>query len=449
MKINKWISVCLLAGFAGWSSIYGQHSAILDQYIQEAFADNRDLQQQALILQEQQKAVQEAQGLWKPTVNFGLNYTLAAGGRSISFPVGDLLNPVYSTLNNITQTNQFPQLENVEEQFLPNNFYDARVRITQPILNPDIKYNKAIKEKQLAIPEVQQSVIRRQLVRDIKMAYFQYLQAAEAVGIFENALQLLAENTRVNESLVRNGAAIPGVLVRIQGETSNVEGQLTLAKSQLENAAGYFNFLLRRPYDAPILRDTTLPELPGTMTAPALVREEVQQLDKALDIQEMVLEYQQTFRQPKLGVQLDLGSQGFNFNWGGYGLMGLSLEVPLYAGKRNLMKIDQTNLAIQRLRTQQQQVQEQIQLQVNIAETKLKGSLGAFEQYSYQINAADRFYRDVQRRYREGQAGYIEVLDGRTQLTNAKIQQSLARLQVWTQWVEWEFAVAAYPVAAE
>ena len=133
MKINKWISVCLLAGFAGWTSIYGQHSAILDQYIQEAFADNRDLQQQALILQEQQKAVQEAQGLWKPTVNFGLNYTLAAGGRSISFPVGDLLNPVYSTLNNITQTNQFPQLENVEEQFLPNNFYDARVRITQPI----------------------------------------------------------------------------------------------------------------------------------------------------------------------------------------------------------------------------------------------------------------------------------------------------------------------------
>jgi outer membrane protein len=41
------------------------------------------------------------------------------GGRFFNIPVGDLLNPVYSTLNAITQLELFPQIENVNQNFFP------------------------------------------------------------------------------------------------------------------------------------------------------------------------------------------------------------------------------------------------------------------------------------------------------------------------------------------
>ena len=59
---------------------------------------------------------------------------LAAGGRAIDFPIGDLLNPVYSTLNALTQTNQFPQVENESITFLPHNFQETKI-VNEEILN--------------------------------------------------------------------------------------------------------------------------------------------------------------------------------------------------------------------------------------------------------------------------------------------------------------------------
>jgi hypothetical protein len=40
------------------------------------------------------------------------DYFMAGGGRTVDFPVGDLLNPVYTTLNQLTGGNNFPQVTN-------------------------------------------------------------------------------------------------------------------------------------------------------------------------------------------------------------------------------------------------------------------------------------------------------------------------------------------------
>jgi outer membrane protein len=93
--------------------------------------------------------------MYRPSVNFGTQYTLAYGGRSIALPIGDLFNPVYNTLNQLTGTNNFGSLENVETQFLPNNFYDARIRVQQPIYYPEISLGKSIKLEQIKLQELE------------------------------------------------------------------------------------------------------------------------------------------------------------------------------------------------------------------------------------------------------------------------------------------------------
>ncbi len=77
-----------------------------------------------------------------PSVNLTASYTLAAGGRVIEFPIGDLLNGAYATLNQLTASQRFPQLENQKILLAPNNFYDVKVRTTYPIFNKDIQHNQ-------------------------------------------------------------------------------------------------------------------------------------------------------------------------------------------------------------------------------------------------------------------------------------------------------------------
>jgi hypothetical protein len=48
------------------------------------------------------------------------SYTLAAGGRTIELPIGDLLNDVYSSLENLTGS-AFHRLK-IKCGFTPNNF---------------------------------------------------------------------------------------------------------------------------------------------------------------------------------------------------------------------------------------------------------------------------------------------------------------------------------------
>src|SRR5690349_10602896 len=83
-------------------------SPILDNYIQEGIKSNLQLKQEELNYQRSVENLHAARSLFFPQLSANASYSLANGGRKISIPVGDLLNPVYSTLNSLTRTENFP-----------------------------------------------------------------------------------------------------------------------------------------------------------------------------------------------------------------------------------------------------------------------------------------------------------------------------------------------------
>lgn len=416
---------------------------LLDAYVLEALEQSPYLKEQSFLIGKSQVALKEAKGYYLPEVGLGGTYSLAAGGRSISIPIGDLLNPVYSTLNYLTQTNDFPMVENAEEQFLPNNFYDVRLRTTLPLYNPDLRFQKKIRSEQVELEKDALAIRKRDLTRDVQTAYFQYLQASEAVKIFDNALALLRESHRLNEGLVRNGMAIPSTLIRIQGEISAVEAQKIQAESQQIIARSYFNHLLGRPYETAVETDTTFNTFPSAENPDdAGSREELYQLETAGRINGLKMDWEKSWRQPRVGMQLDLGSQNFNFEWGGYAILGLSVEVPIWDGARHSKRLQQAELDIQALQARRTWAEQQIQLQMTQANQALLTAIAVGESYEPQLQSAKRFYQETIRRFRENQANYIELLDARTQLTNLEIQASIARYQAWINWAQFRRAAA-------
>lgn len=418
---------------------------VLDTYIQEAFKNNLVLRQKHIGLEKSLLALKEAKSYFLPDINLGGSYFLAKGGRFIDIPVGDLLNPVYSTLNQLTGSNQFPQIKNVSEQFLPNNFYDVRVRTTYPIYNPDLKYNKQIKEQQIGLSEGEIAIYKRELIKEVKTAYFRYLLALEGAKIFENTTAVVKRGLSVNESLYKNGKGLPAYISRSEAEVQQVEAQWLTALNEAQKAKAYFNFLLNKELDAPV--EVSIPNLPQSIDLAnndkqaTQSREELSQLRVAENIGKTALKLNESFRQPRISTFLDLGSQGFeiiNADRGPYFMFGLQLDMPIFQGKRNLTKIDISRRELDNVKAQQELTTRQVELAAFSARNNLLTELANYRVTHKQLEAAVAYFKLIERGRTEGANSFIEWLDARNQLTTAEVQQQVNKYRTLIAWADFE-----------
>jgi len=83
------------------SFMHATPSTTLDQYIRQGLENNLALRQQKFSLEKSLEALKEAKGMFFPSISLQGSYSHAGGGRTIEFPVGDLLNPVHGSLNDL------------------------------------------------------------------------------------------------------------------------------------------------------------------------------------------------------------------------------------------------------------------------------------------------------------------------------------------------------------
>ncbi len=442
-----WISAYLL--FFGLSTASGQQ--VLDAYIREGFAKNKSLQQQHIAFQKSLHALKEAKSLFLPSVSLLGNYFLAEGGRTVDFPAGDLLNPVYRSLNQLTASSQFPELKNESILLNPNNFYDLRVRGSMPLLNAEIEYNRRIKKEQITLQQIEIDLYKRELVKEIKQAYFRYMQALDAIQVYQSATLLAAEGLRINQSLFKNNKANRTLVLRAENELVRYQTLAAQAGQNAASAKAYFNFLLNKNLEDSILIDS------GYLSVPALLqtemasgqREELQKLGIAGNISSHLKGMSQAYLIPKLSTFLDLGSQGFEWKYDNktrYYFFGLALQWDLFNSGRNRHKSRQAELDQQINKLQTETVDQQIELQQTIAEQKLNNALLGHQGAAKSYITAQANYEDAIKLYREGQLSYIELLDAQNQQVQSALQLGIARTETYLQAAETERAHASFNI---
>jgi len=425
---------------------------VLDDYIAQGLANNLVLKQKNVTLEKSMVALKEAKSYFLPSTNFEAQYMWAQGGRSIDFPVGDLLNPVYSTLNQLTGSSKFPQINNVSEQFLPNNFLDARVKTVMPLINPDIRINRDISQQQTQLKQNEIDIYRRELVKDIKVSYYNYLLANKAIGIYESALELANQNLRLNRSLLDNGKGLPAYVSRSESEVKNVETQLQGAKNSRDNARAYINFLVNRNLadSVPIQEANT--ESAKEAALLSIVdsvggREELKSLQLSSEIGKNVLKMNNAFRIPKLNAFLDLGLQASKWQISDKSLFylgGLQMQVPIFNGNRNLYKIKQTELDLNNIQLETDKVRQQLELAAVTSKNNTRSAYLNLQSSVKQLEAAQQYFKLIDRGYREGSNAFIELLDARNQLTTSQLQASINHYRFLSALADYERQTASY-----
>ncbi|WP_131538717.1 TolC family protein [Pedobacter nototheniae] len=437
------------------STAFANAQQVLDQYVTDAFKNNIVLQQKNISLEKAQYALKTAKSFFLPTVAFQGAYQTADGGRNIPLPLGDLLNPVYSTLNQLTQTNKFPLMENQNINFLPKNFYDAKIRTSVPIINSDLIYNRRISEQQVHLQEFEVLIYKRDLIKNIKTAYYNYQSALQAVDIYKSGLQLANEGLRVNEKLLDGGKGLPAYVLRSKSEVEQANAQLVTAEQQVINARMYFNFLLNRNSDEKINIDESnkneLNKVSGLLADLSFSnsREELKALDQVVAINKNALKMNKQFAVPKLGAFVDLGSQseGFKFNDNTrYYMVGLQLDIPIFTGNRNNYKIKQSNLDIRNAELNANLAAQQLNLTTKTAQNNLRAVYQTYQSSLKQFEAASSYQRLIEKGYKAGTNSFIETIDARNQYTSAQLLVNINRYKVLSAVADLERETATYSI---
>ncbi len=419
------------------SSVGFSQSQILQDYISQGIERNLTLQQHDFDVKKSQERLHQAKALFLPQISFDASYTRAGGGRSIDFPVGDLLNPVYNALNQMGGSEQFPTIENVNEQFLPNDFHDTRIRLIQPLFNSDIYFASKAQERMVSVEEARRQTFVNELRYDIQAAYYTHLSTVEALKIFEQSAEVLEELVRVNKSLVANDKATYDVVYTSEAELSQLRSQIIDAEKNVRVSRSYFNFLLNRDLEEAIDIDETVKDdrfvfnAASQLSADAFAnRQELEQVNRAIDANQYLVKLNKNNAYlPNMNLVVDAGYQGFGYSFDSnqdYWLAQLSLSWNIFKGGSKKSKIRESEYELERLNSQYEQLRDQIQLQVINAYNEYLAATENVEAARSGEVSAQKSFHIIDKKYRENQVLLVEYLDAQNKHRNAQLSRSIA-----------------------
>jgi outer membrane protein TolC len=448
----KQITVLLILNLIIAITINGQNS-LLNAYITEGLENNLALKQKEYNYQKSLAALQEAKAMFFPDININARYTWADGGRVIELPVGDMLNPVYTSLNYLLQTDEFPQIDNQEFQFLREHEHETKISIVQPIIEPKIYFNHKISKQMSEVQYADAETYRRQLVADIQTAYFNYLKTLRLEELLTDTKILLEENVRVNESLFRNDKVTIDNVYRSKAELSQLEQHIAEAIKVRQVSMAYFNFLLNRPLGEEILEDTfydstfVVSGLEGASENALNNREELTMLESYSRANDYYLNLHQSRIIPSVYGAIDYGYQGEEYNFSDeydYYLASIVLRWELFHGYENRAQISQAKISRETMQNRIEEMKNQIRLQVIEAYYDLQASEKSIAAADEALKSARKAYEVVDRKFREGQANLIEYIDARTTMTNAEQNLIINRYDYYIKYAEFERVACLY-----
>ena len=452
MKITRTILAWMIAVSPAW--VEGQ-GVSLDDYIREGLENNLALKQREVNYRKSQEVLKQARSLFYPDISLNMRYTVARGGRIIEFPVGTMLNPVYESLNFLLGQEMFRDISDMEFAFYRPTEHESKLSLRQPIVDTRIYYNSRIKSELSEAVKSDAEAYQRQLVAEIKTAYFNYLKTLRLTRLLDDTRELLEENIRVNQKLFENHKVTVDYVHRSKAELSKLEQQAAVALKNRQVAASYFNFLLNRPFDMLIEQNASYDSVPGVpsldnLTSRALdTREELDMIRSYSRAADDYLSMNRMQHIPNLYAAVDYGFQGRYYEFNGkqdFVLASLVLHWDLFHGFEKRAGISEAKIERELRAAQLEESENRIRLQAVEAYYEMLAAAESVNAAGEELRSARDAFRIVRRKFGEGQASLIEFIDARTGMTKAEERLIISKYDYHIRYADLERAACLYPL---
>ncbi len=416
---------------------------VLDSYIEKALAQNESFKQAKLNVEIQNLNLVEAKGNYYPSLSFNARYTVADGGRTIDFPLADLLHPVYNSLNQLTRSDQFSPLinntENVAFQFYRPQEHETKLHLVQPVYNRNIKLNYIIKKDLL---EAERNTINTQklaLIAEVKSSYYSYLQAQEVLELMKEILEVYAENVRVTKSLFDNQKVTIDYFYAARAELARHSQKIVIARKNLNMSRSYFNFLIGEPLETEIKKDAAVQpdiqahSIDSLQESALLNRPELETIRAYQSAKEHEIATYKANNMPSVAAVIDYGFQGETYKFNkeqDFVLASLVLQWELFKGFQNKAKVKKSLLEKQQFESRSNELKAQINLEIIQAYYELQAAEESYHAMEAETRAKAQAYEVVNRKYIEGQTSILELTTAQSAYTTARQQQIISRYDI-------------------
>jgi outer membrane protein TolC len=418
-------------------------------------------------VQQRLAALDQARARYLPVIDFAARYSVADGGRTIDFPVGDLLNPVYATLDEMLvaqgQPPQFPRVRNESIELLREREQETKLVLEQPLYEPRLGPAVDARQADTARAEADLAALRAQVVRDMKQAYYRWIAAQQAVTVLDATLDATRENLRANTSLYRNGKVTRDLVYRAEADVLEIEQERLAAASRVRIAQSYVNLLRNAPLaqplpaatlDAPTIdrfRARLLAALAGRQLEAQRLqeiatdrRQELKSLDAAIAAGEAQQDLARAAFKPALAFGAEAGIQGEDYGFDEddrYVLASLVLRFNAFRGGADQAALREARALTDQLRATRELAGQRVRLEVQQAVENFGVAEASLDTAAKRAEAATGAFSITSRKRDLGQINQAEFIDARRAATDAQLNVTRVRAEYLARLAELEFSI--------
>ena len=460
-------AILCLFGLALAHPVQASVETILSELIGEAERANLELVGYEAGVAGRLAVLDQARARFLPALDLAVRYSRADGGRQLEIPVGDLLNPVYSSLNSLLaasgQPAPFQPIANQSIPLLREQEQETVLRLTQPLYDARIPAVARVAGYEYDAARHGYAALRARVRRDVQQAYYRWLGVVETRRILEASLESAGENLRVNDSLHRNGKVTRDRVLRAEVDVLELEQQLVAAGGGERIARHYVNLLRNTALEAPLpgiaVDDADVARLRDQFAAAAGTaardgaalqgaavdrRAELRQLDAGLEAAGAAADVARAAFKPQLDFALNAGSQGEQFRFGEddrFVLASLVLRFNFFRGGADQAALREARALSSQLRATRELAEQQVRLEVLDAVKDFQVAEASLLTAAKRVEAAAGAYQIIRRKRDLGQVPPVEFIDARRALTSAQISQNVSRLEALSALAAVEYAV--------
>ncbi len=321
------------------------------------------------------------------------------------------------------------------------NTWSAGVSAAMPLVNAQLW--KSIKisglDVELAVEKARSS--RLETVTQVKNAYFATLLAKEAFAVYKDVYENALKNYEETEKKAAVEKASEMELLRAKTTVANAipnvynaESSIILALWQLKavlgvdldmnlDIAGKLDDYAEHMFYDVHQHDSISLDMNSTMKQLAIQSEmlaETIKIQKYANIPSLALAF---------NFSMNAMTNDFKFSeyrWTPYSVVGLSLNIPIFAGGKRYQQIRQAKNQYEQVKLQTVNTERQLKIAIRQSLTTMETNMKSYYAAQDAVAMAAKGYAIAEKAYQVGRSTLIELNDAQLALTQSQLAQSQA-----------------------
>lgn len=412
----------------------------LDEAINTALGNNRDINISVLNTEKSRAAVREAFGYALPSLDVAADFSHFLKKPETPFPdfAALLTNATYSILfdENIIprDDSKYLPVETKLQSFALANNYTASVTLTQILFSSAVFEGIGASQTyyELAKSELNNTVSKT--VLSVQTAFYGVLLAKAVLDITNSSFNNAEENFNNVKALYDQGMVSEFDKLQAEVQLENIRPVLLRVENALVNATDGFKITLGidQNADVDVSGEIQLDSI-DISNEDALIQEalnsnfDIQSLDLKKQVDEAFIQLDVSEYWPTLAAFGNYSYAGSSDNWNyqnyDYATVGLSLSFNLWQGNRTKNAVEQSTITYKQTEEQLSQLKDYTVMNVKANVQELKRVQSLLEVQARTVKLAERAYDIAKVRYQEGAGSQLELQNADQDLRQARLNR--------------------------